>query len=116
MKYIKKVEDVTATDIQDKVVVDGEEPLKISLEGFILGRLSDPSFAKSMDKVLSAFQIKQALKESEGEDFVALETSDWENLVKVVKEPSEGAGYHPAIAVSLVPLMKAVTEATDTKE
>lgn len=112
MKYMKVLDSVELTDVFDKAVVDEKgEPVKLTFEQFVLGRLSDPQFSKNMDMVMSAFQIKQALDKCNGT--LELETSDWNNLVEAVKNPSPQTAYHPLYAVNLVPFMKEIINATD---
>lgn len=114
MKYVKVLDDIKLVDLNDNEVAPEGKQLEISFKDFVLGRLSDPKFAKSMDMVFSALQIKQSLKDLEG-DVLVLDTSDWQNLLEVVKEPSPQATYHPLYAFNLVPFMKAIVEATDNK-
>ena len=115
MKYMKVLDSIELTDIFGTVIVDENgEPIKLSFEKFILGRLSDPQFSKNMDMVMSAFQIKQAVDKCD--DILELETSDWTRLVEAVKNPSAQAAYHPMYATKLVPFMKEIINATESKD
>lgn len=86
-------------------------PAEISFKEFVLQRLADAKFSADMEAVVSALQIKQAVEDAD--DVLALETADWTRLVEVVKKPSQP--YNPVFAVSLVPFMKEVANASDTK-
>ena len=114
MKYIAMTDRVTLKNLEDEIIRDSEgNEITLTLQDFIRQRLSDVKFAEDMDSVLSVVQIKQALKESEGQDFIAIETKDWEKLAELVRHPS--SPYNPAVAASLVSFMKAVTEAGNEK-
>lgn len=114
MKYIAVPEQVTLKNLEDEAIKDSEgNEITLTLQDFIRQRLGDVKFAEDMDSVLSVVQIKQALKESEGQDFIAIETKDWEKLAELVRHPS--SPYNPAVASSLVTFMKAVTEASNEK-
>jgi len=112
MKYIVSVESVDLMALNgDPILDEHENQAKMTFKQFVLNRLTEPLFGKTYEDVLSATRVRQCLDEFDG--VLALETADWERLVKTVKAP-EGA-YNPLVAFNLVPFMKAVMEASDTK-
>ena len=115
MKYMEMLEDIEIIDINDnKIVNENGDAVTIGFKAFIVGRLTDPKFAADMNMVMSAFQIKEALNNAKN-GTLELETSDWENLVSVVRNPSPQAGYNPLYAINLVPFMREIVNATNTK-
>lgn len=113
---MKILEDIEIKDLNDDVVKDTDDNVVIlGFKTFIVGRLSDPKFAVDMNMVMSAFQIKEALKDVEN-GMLGLETSDWENLVSVVRNPSPQAAYNPLYAINLVPFMREIVNAKDSKD
>ena len=116
MKYMKMLEDIEIKDINDNIVKDtADKPVMLEFESFIIGRLTDPKFSADMNMVMSAFQIKEALKDIEN-GTLRLEPSDWENLVSVVRNPSPQAAYNPLYAINLVPFMREIVNAKDSKD
>ena len=116
MKYMQILDDIEIKDISDKKVVDEDgNSVMFSFRSFIIGRLSDQKFAANMDMVMSAFQIKEALDSVEN-GMLGLETSDWNNLVSVVRNPSPQTAYNPLYAINLVPFMREIVNAKDAKE
>ena len=114
MKYMRMLENITLTNVFGQVIqAEDEEGNKqdavLSFKDFILGRLLDSKFSQNVESVMSAMQIKEAINKAD--KVLELETSDWAKLVEVVKAPS--GGYNPTIAVSMVPFMKEVINASD---
>lgn len=114
MKYMKVLPSIKLTNFFGEAFKDenGEEVF-VSFKSFILQRLSDPKFSKNMDLIMSAVQIKNAVDAVEEGGELALETSDWNNLVDVIKEPSPQTPYNPLMAHALVPFMKEIVDAKD---
>ena len=116
MKYMKMLDPVKLTDVNDtRIVDDSGKDLEVSFTQFVVGRLSDPKFSTSMDMIMSAWEIKQAMKESDN-GVVAMDTAHWEKLAEVVKNPSPQNPYHPMYAINLLPFMQEVVNAKDSKE
>jgi len=115
MKYIPIPEPVVACDIEGNPIVFNGQQEVVTLGRFILARLTDPKFSFSMQNVLAAVSIRDAVKDSVT-GYVAIENDHYELLKELVKNPSQGAGYPPGIAHNLVSFMKAiVNEAVDKK-
>lgn len=115
MKYIKKLNPVTLTNLQNTPFEDENgAPITMTIQSFILQRLIDSKFGTGMEGLLSATQIKTAVEESG--DYIELETKDWELLSNVVRQPSSDQQYNPNIAHCLVPIIQAILNATDKKE
>ena len=109
MKYIKPPPPVLVTTLDGTPANDEHgQHVHMDLSGFILGRLTDRSFATDMTSVLSAVSIKAAVTDG----VIALETADWERLKRAVEKP-EG-GYNPLYAHNLVEFMRAIVSASDT--
>ena len=114
MKYMRVLDTITLKNVFGKVVSAEDEDgnktdAALSFKDFVLGRLLDAKFSKDVEGVMSAMQIKQAVDQAD--KVLALETSDWTKLLDAVKNPS--GGYNPAIAISLVPFMKEIINASD---
>lgn len=98
------------TDDNPVVMPDGS-PAKLGTLDFIASRLADQAFASSMDRVMLAVDIKLALAAAREKklDALLLDDASYEVLVIATKTP--GTPYNPAIAMCLMPHMKAITEA-----
>ena len=115
MKYIPIPDPVAACDIEGNPIVFNGQQEVVTLGRFILARLTDPKFSVSMQNVLAAVAIRDAVKDAVS-GYVAIENDHYELLKELVKSPSQGAGYPPGIAHNLVGFMKAiVNEAVDKK-
>lgn len=112
MRYIQMQPDVMLHNIEGNALQDEKgDHVTISLKRFILGRLTDPSFAADMASVLSALQIREAVERAD--NVIEIETEDWKRLAAATKTPQ--GGYNAAFAHCLVPFMKAITEASEKR-
>lgn len=112
MKYIKVLEPIHLESLTKGLLYDDKgNPWYMDFFTFVLQRLTDPKFGKKFDGLISAVQIKEAVKKS-GE-YLELETKDWELLKDVVDDPSPSAQYNPEVSWCIVPFGKAILEAVD---
>ncbi len=115
MKYVPIPEAVAACDIEGNPIVFNGQQEVVTLARFILSRLTDPKFSVSMQNVIAAVAIRDAVKDSLA-GHVALENEHYELLKELVKNPSQGAGYPPGVAHNLVSFMKAIVNETLDKK
>lgn len=113
MKYITvpgfvDIFNLTGDRVKDEKGADAT----MTFAQFVLGRLADPKFGKSMAAVMTAFEIKKQVDAPE-DGVVALENEHHKALLDAVESPE--SAYHPAFAQNLVPFMLAVKNATDKK-
>ena len=100
-------------DTKGQLVINKEgKQVCISHREFILDRLGDSQFGKGMKEVLSASRISAAI-DDDSASYWFLEEADWERLQYAVVNPS--MPYNTNVAQSLIPFMKAVTEAEERK-
>ena len=115
MKYIKVLPDITLTRPNGRGLIDetGREVLiPLSFKEFVFGRLSDARFSKDMETMLRAFEIKIQIEKMS--DYLVLEDADWKLLEEVTKKPDQQTAYRPDIALSQLPFIKAIVDATST--
>lgn len=118
MKYIEIPAPVEVTNLEGTVIKnEKDEPVTVTFEQFLLGRLTDPKFASNMAQVLIAVEIKTKLSEAKkvGGLVLELENEHYKTLKEVVENPSKEVGYTPGLAHNLVAFMKAVVDAKDQK-
>ena len=113
MKYVVSDESVVLKSLNGELVTleGSEDPAEMTFKQFILSRLTDPSFGKTYEDVLSASRVRTCLDDFDG--VLPLETSDWERLERAVRNPEPA--YNTLIAFNLIPFMKAVLEASEVK-
>lgn len=112
MKRIIWHDPIQVTHIDGTPVPSGEDnPLRF--ERFLMQRLTDQSFGQSMDRLLAALKIRDVINQgafpAEGGAYLELEDADHALLKSAVETPS--TPWNPTFAHSIVPFMKAVTEA-----
>lgn len=113
MKYVKLLPTVEIVDLFGETIKDNAGNIvTLSMKSFILQRLLDPKFGANMETLTSASQIRGALKDAE--DYVALETKDWELLADVTKNPSPQSQYNTNVAHCLLDYMKAIINPLDS--
>jgi hypothetical protein len=112
VRYIPIQPDIALTNIEgDPVNNEKGDQITISFKRFVLARLMNPQFTQTMDGVLVAVQIKQAVEAAT--DVIEIETEDWKRLVEATKSPH--GGYNAQVAHCLAPFMKAITEASEKR-
>lgn len=108
MKKVLWQEPLVLTDIRGEEVK--ANPMKFG--AFILDRLLDPIFGKSMQSILSAIAIKEVVEDGPDETGALwFESADWKLLRQVTENPTNG--YNTAIAHNFIQFMKAIIEAED---
>ncbi len=111
MKYINVPAQVTATAIDGSPIINDGKLVMFTFHQFMHSRLTDPSFAKDMDAVLSAVKIRALL--TSATDVLELEDADYDRLVAATKSPQ--GGYNPTIAHNFAGFMQAICAASSTK-
>ena len=118
MRYITIPKPIDLKTIDDSAVVDSDgEPMVLDLFEYIRARLVDPKFTgdkKGYEAAMFMAECKAELdrqKAIEGLKVMKLETEFWKRLEAVTKEPT--GAFDPRWAHSMVPIMKAVVEASD---
>jgi hypothetical protein len=116
MRYVKTPEAINLTRFDGSPFYkEGtKEQATLEFEAFIHGRLRDPKFGNTMDGVNAAANIAQALREAKGDgtDYIVIDEADWNLLVEVTKNPSQGLSYSPEVAACAIPFFDAITQAT----
>ena len=115
MKYIPKLDTIFLTNLQGDAIVDNEKKqMTLTVQSFLIQRLLDNKFGTNAESLVTVSQIKKAIENSRdnGSEYIAIETSDWNKLVEVVKVPS--SPYNTNIAHCLVPVINAILGAKDS--
>ena len=94
MKYIEVPPDQPIFNLAGEAVSDELGNAAVAnFRIFVLGRLADPKFGRSMADVLAACEIKSRLDEMEG-GILALENEHHKLLLDVTEQPSEIGRAH----------------------
>lgn len=116
MYYIEVPEPVRMAAIDGSPILqEGNKEWFVTLAEFIQGRLTDKNLNSEMDRLFAVVDMREAVRELGDKKYLALETKHWEYLRDAVKTPHPETGYNHIIAHNLVPLIKAVVNATDKK-
>jgi len=120
MKTLKIPQDVELKDTLNRpVLAEDGKPVCLNLKTFLLLRMQDPKFAEGktgLDAAEFALETKHMI---ESQSFIAgeklmLEDEQWRRLKAASLEPT--SPYDPRIIHCLVPLLKAIVDATHVKE
>lgn len=115
MKFIKIPADQPIFNLAgDRVSDETGADAVATFRAFVLGRLADPKFGRSMVDVLAAFEIKCKLEES-SDGILALEGEHYKLLLDVTEHPSQSHQYNTAFSHNLTPFMKAIKDAVDKR-
>lgn len=109
MKTITIPQSVFLDDQNGNPLVDQTgSPVEVTFKNFVGSTiLVDAKFGKTMEDVLSAVEIKTKLAMEK--PTLELEDKDWERLLAVTSEPTNG--YNTVVVVQLVSFFKAIKDA-----
>jgi hypothetical protein len=96
---------------------EGEElqPVVIPFAAFVISRLHDPVFGQSMAALEACEYIRSAVSQLTPDiTHLALAEGAWRLLAQAVQSPNARLQYDPAVAINLLPFMRAVLSASDT--
>lgn len=77
---------------------------------FVLSRLLDPRFCKSMEAILLAVDVKQAVRDMEKTGWLALPRKHWEELAAATEKPDDRYPYPSGVAHCMAPHMLALVK------
>ena len=121
-RYITVLEELPIYELDGTTKTkDDNGPLSCSMSKFVDGRSTDPAFVSetprdaatvqwNMAMVVSAEAVRAHFRGKKPGDVVELEEDDWERLNRATVKGS----YHPSVAASLIPFMRAVKLAQDS--
>jgi len=114
MKYVKLLPPITLIDRTTKKPWKGQdgrarEPIVMTNQTFLVGRLCDLLFGSGSENIRSSMKIEKAIEEAVV--YVQLEDTDHSKLVQTIASPSPQTPFISEIAPSIYPFMEAVEQA-----
>lgn len=120
MKYIKVPAPITLKDPQTDEVLEGKT---ISFKEVVMSFMGDPVWLQSLVNIKYGSQILDLIKSDK--EIIALDNEAWSLLKNSSENPSytintmngpvtqKGYSYQPVVMMQLIPLIEAITQATD---
>lgn len=112
MRYLTILEPIGLSDIRDEPIMGPTGQVFMTHVDFLRDRLLDQIFGQNTDTLAAAMRIKSILKTVHVGDVMAIESSDWDILLRAVRTPSNA--YNPMIALNILPFIDSVAKAPES--